>query len=108
MHREGRIPPASAPMAFMSDIHGNLTALEAVAGELQRRVISDVYVAGGEGAGSKRPRGTGTSGEEGSGRPVRTGGKPGEAGEQAVRGAVGRQMNKREQVRKVSTYFPVF
>jgi predicted phosphodiesterase len=38
--------PASRPMAFLSDVHGNLRALEAVAGELQRLAISDIYVAG--------------------------------------------------------------
>jgi predicted phosphodiesterase len=39
-------PPASAPLAFLSDIHGNLEALEAVLAELRRRVIDRVYVAG--------------------------------------------------------------
>lgn len=38
--------PANAPMAFLSDIHGNLRALDAVLDELQRRLIKNVYVAG--------------------------------------------------------------
>ncbi|MDH5673509.1 MAG: metallophosphatase family protein [Myxococcales bacterium] len=33
-------------MAFLSDVHGNLAALEAVVAELQRRTISDIFVAG--------------------------------------------------------------
>jgi predicted phosphodiesterase len=33
-------------MAFLSDVHGNLRALEAVISELQRLAISDIYVAG--------------------------------------------------------------
>ncbi len=33
-------------MAFLSDIHGNLPALEAVLAELSRRGVSDIYVAG--------------------------------------------------------------
>lgn len=39
-------PPASAPMAFLSDIHGNLAALDKVLEELRRRVIDRIYVAG--------------------------------------------------------------
>lgn len=38
--------PASAPLAFISDIHGNLEALQAVLKELSRRHISEVFVAG--------------------------------------------------------------
>lgn len=38
--------PAKASLAFLSDIHGNLEALEAVLAELARRAITDVYVAG--------------------------------------------------------------
>lgn len=38
--------PASAPMAFISDIHGNLVALEAVLAELAQRAVVDIYVAG--------------------------------------------------------------
>lgn len=40
------IGPASAPMAFLSDIHGNLPALEAVLAELAQRAVVDIYVAG--------------------------------------------------------------
>lgn len=39
-------PPASAPIAFLSDIHGNLVALDAVLAELARLGVKDVYVAG--------------------------------------------------------------
>ena len=42
----GRATPASAPLAFLSDVHGNLEALEAVLEDLDRRVVRDVYVAG--------------------------------------------------------------
>jgi predicted phosphodiesterase len=38
--------PASRPMAFLSDVHGNLAALEAVLAELERQSIEDIYVAG--------------------------------------------------------------
>ncbi|HET6332367.1 MAG TPA: metallophosphoesterase family protein, partial [Polyangiales bacterium] len=41
-----RITPASEPMAFLSDIHGNTTALEAVLDELQRRAVKDIFIAG--------------------------------------------------------------
>lgn len=37
---------ATRPMAFLSDIHGNLPALSSVLEELTRRGIHDVYVAG--------------------------------------------------------------
>jgi predicted phosphodiesterase len=33
-------------MAFLSDVHGNLPALEAVIGEVTRRLVKDVFVAG--------------------------------------------------------------
>jgi predicted phosphodiesterase len=39
-------PPATRPLAFLSDIHGNLPALDAVLRELARRAITDIYVAG--------------------------------------------------------------
>lgn len=39
-------PPESEPMAFLSDIHGNLAALEAVLAELETRDIRKVFVAG--------------------------------------------------------------
>lgn len=41
-----KVQPASAPIAFLSDIHGNLAALDKVLEELQRRVIDRIYVAG--------------------------------------------------------------
>src|SRR5690606_25959800 len=41
-----RLRPASAPMAFLSDVHGNLRALDAVLSELARAAITDIYVAG--------------------------------------------------------------
>jgi len=41
-----RAIPASEPMAFLSDVHGNTAALEAVIDELQRRAIKDVFIAG--------------------------------------------------------------
>ena len=39
-------PPASRPIAFLSDVHGNLEALDAVLAELERREVSRIYVAG--------------------------------------------------------------
>ena len=39
-------PPATRPLACLSDIHGNLPALDAVLRELGRRAITDIYVAG--------------------------------------------------------------
>lgn len=39
-------PPMASPMAFLSDVHGNLPALDAVLGELRRMEVRDVYVAG--------------------------------------------------------------
>jgi predicted phosphodiesterase len=41
-----RMAPASQPMAFFSDVHGNLAALEAVLSELGRRAVVDIFVAG--------------------------------------------------------------
>lgn len=41
-----RSQPASEPMAFLSDIHGNTRALEAVGEELQRRAVKDIFIAG--------------------------------------------------------------
>jgi predicted phosphodiesterase len=37
---------ASHPMAFLSDVHGNLSALDAVLLELEQQRVSDVFVAG--------------------------------------------------------------
>lgn len=39
-------PPAAGPIAFLSDVHGNITALEVVLGELERLDVKRVYVAG--------------------------------------------------------------
>lgn len=44
--RIGPKAPAAKPMAFLSDIHGNLEALEAVLDELERRGVDRIYVAG--------------------------------------------------------------
>jgi predicted phosphodiesterase len=42
-------------MAFLSDVHGNLPALEAVLAELGRRAIVDLYVAGDLLLGGEQP-----------------------------------------------------
>lgn len=42
-------------MAFLSDVHGNLPALEAVLEELSRRMIVDIYVAGDLLLGGEQP-----------------------------------------------------
>jgi predicted phosphodiesterase len=47
--------PATRPMAFLSDIHGNLPALEAVLVELGRRDVKDVFVAGDLVFGGEHP-----------------------------------------------------
>ena len=39
-------PPEAAPIAFLSDVHGNITALEVVLAELERLEVKRVYVAG--------------------------------------------------------------
>ena len=39
-------PPAAGPIAFLSDVHGNITALEVVLAELERLDVKRVYVAG--------------------------------------------------------------
>lgn len=44
--RSASTPPATRPLAFLSDVHGNLPALDAVLRELARRAITDIYVAG--------------------------------------------------------------
>ena len=41
-----RAIPASEPMAFLSDVHGNMRALAAVVEELERRAVKDVFIAG--------------------------------------------------------------
>ncbi len=40
------IPPASRPMAFLSDIHGNLEGLDAVLDVLERREVRDIFSPG--------------------------------------------------------------
>lgn len=42
-------------MAFMSDVHGNLAALDAVLEELERRGVREIYVAGDLLLGGDRP-----------------------------------------------------
>lgn len=39
-------PPASGPIAFLSDLHGNLAAFEAVVNEPDRLEVKRIYVAG--------------------------------------------------------------
>jgi len=39
-------PPAAGPIAFLSDLHGNLTALDVVLAELERLDVKRLYVAG--------------------------------------------------------------
>ena len=39
-------PPAAAPIAFLSDVHGNLVALNVVLAELERLDVKRLYVAG--------------------------------------------------------------
>jgi len=39
-------PPAAGPIAFLSDLHGNLTALDVVLTELERLGVKRTYVAG--------------------------------------------------------------
>lgn len=47
----------SKPLAFLSDIHGNLTALNAVLSELSRRAVTDIFVAGDLVHGGESPMG---------------------------------------------------
>jgi predicted phosphodiesterase len=39
-------PPAAGPIAFLSDLHGNLLALDVVLAELERLNVKRIYVAG--------------------------------------------------------------
>jgi len=50
-------PPATAPIAFLSDVHGNLRALEVVLGELERLGVKRLYVAGDLLLGGDEPLG---------------------------------------------------
>lgn len=51
----GRPAPVSRPIAFCSDVQGNLPALEAVLADLARRAITDIYVVGNIVLGSDKP-----------------------------------------------------
>lgn len=46
MRDNGKPIPASVAMGFISDVHGNLRALDAVLAELERRDVREIYVAG--------------------------------------------------------------
>ena len=48
-------PPQSGPLAFLSDIHGNLAALDVVVTELERLEVKRVYVAGDLLLGGEQP-----------------------------------------------------
>jgi len=48
-------PPAAGPIGFLSDVHGNLTALEIVLTELQRLGVKRLYVAGDLLLGGEEP-----------------------------------------------------
>jgi len=50
-------PPAAGPIAFLSDVHGNLTALDVVLAELERFDVKRVYVAGDLLLGGDEPLG---------------------------------------------------
>lgn len=52
-----RIGPASAPMGFISDIHGNLDALNVVLSELAQQGVVDLYAAGDLLLGGEEPLG---------------------------------------------------
>tara|TARA_B100001750_G_scaffold246009_1_gene267113 strand:- start:753 stop:1427 length:675 start_codon:yes stop_codon:yes gene_type:complete len=52
-----RIGPMATPMAFVSDIHGNLQALDAVLGVLRRREITTVIACGDHLLGGPDPLG---------------------------------------------------
>jgi predicted phosphodiesterase len=48
-------PPTAGPIAFLSDVHGNLTALEVVLKELERLGVKRVFVAGDLLLGGEEP-----------------------------------------------------
>ena len=50
-------PPEAAPIAFLSDVHGNLTALDVVLAELERLDVKRLYVAGDLLLGGDEPLG---------------------------------------------------
>lgn len=49
--------PASGPIAFLSDVHGNLEALNAVLEDTERRGVTRIYVAGDLLTGGQDPLG---------------------------------------------------
>lgn len=49
------IAPQTKPMAFLSDIHGNLPALDAVLANLELRGVKDIFVAGDMLLGGEQP-----------------------------------------------------
>jgi putative phosphoesterase len=53
--RDKKPVPASVAMGFLSDVHGNLRALDAVLEELDRRDVREVYVAGDLLLGGEQP-----------------------------------------------------
>lgn len=53
--RKGPVPPENRPIAFLSDVHGNLPALEAVLEELARRDVGTIVVAGDHVLGGDAP-----------------------------------------------------
>jgi predicted phosphodiesterase len=48
-------PPAAGPIAFLSDLHGNLTALDVVLAELERLQVKRLFVAGDLLLGGEEP-----------------------------------------------------
>ena len=48
-------PPTATPVAFLSDVHGNLAALDAVLAELERLGVKQIYVAGDLLLGGEEP-----------------------------------------------------
>jgi predicted phosphodiesterase len=48
-------PPAAGPIAFLSDLHGNLAALDVVLDELERLDVKRIYVAGDLLLGGEEP-----------------------------------------------------
>jgi predicted phosphodiesterase len=50
-------PPEAGPIGFLSDLHGNLPALDAVLGELERLEVKRLYVAGDLLLGGEEPLG---------------------------------------------------
>jgi predicted phosphodiesterase len=53
--RKGPVPPENRPIAFLSDVPGNLPALEAVLAELERREVGSIIVAGDHLLGGDAP-----------------------------------------------------